>query len=70
LNAYVAANIIMAAIQQAGSTNYLAILKALKSAQVDTAMGKMSFDEKGDAIGPGLGYSVYRVKMGKFVEVK
>lgn len=70
LNAYAAANIIIAAIQEAGSTNYTTVLKVLKSVHVDTVMGKMSFDERGDAISPGLGFSVYRIEMGKFVEVK
>jgi len=70
LNAYAAANIVMAAIQEAGSTNYSAVLHVLKSAQLDTTMGKMSFDERGDAVGPGLGFIVYRVEMGKFVKIK
>ena len=70
LNAYAAANIIMAAIQEAGSTNYTTVLKVLKSLHVGTVMGKMSFDERGDAIGPDLGFSVYRIEMGKFVKVK
>jgi len=70
LNAYAAANIIITAIQEAGSTNYTTVLNVLKSMHVDTVMGTMRFDERGDAISPGLGFSVYRIEMGKFVKVK
>ena len=42
------------------------IMAALKSTEVDTPLGKMSFNKAGDAT--GLGLSVYVVKDGKFVE--
>jgi branched-chain amino acid transport system substrate-binding protein len=35
---------------------------------VDTPLGKIKFDNKGDAI--GVGFSVYQVKNGAYVEVK
>ncbi len=67
INAYSAALALVNAIEKAGSTEYDAIVKALRSEQVDTPLGKISFDKKGDAI--GVGFSVYQVKKGKFVEI-
>ena len=54
------------AIEVAGSTETDKIMAALKSTEVDTPLGKMSFNKAGDAT--GLGLSVYVVKDGKFVE--
>ena len=45
-----------------------ALGKALKSSPVDTTVGKIKFDAKGDA--EGVGFSVYQVKGGAFAEVK
>ncbi len=68
LNAYAATLAVTNAIQKAGSTNYDAVVKALRSEYVDTPLGKISFDERGDVI--GFGFSIYQVKDGKFVELK
>lgn len=68
INAYAATLAIVNAIEQAGSTDYAAISDALRNNKVDTPLGKISFDEKGDAI--GVGFSMYQVKNGAFVEVK
>jgi branched-chain amino acid transport system substrate-binding protein len=68
LNAYAAAQALLNAVDKAGSTDYNAVAKALKSEYVDTPLGKISFDEKGDAI--GVGFSMYQVKDGVYVEVK
>ena len=56
------------AIKVAGGTDYDALGKALKSSPVDTTVGKIKFDAKGDA--EGVGFAVYQVKGGKFAEVK
>jgi branched-chain amino acid transport system substrate-binding protein len=56
------------AIKVAGSTDLPALKKALQAEKVDTPVGKISFNEKGDAI--GVGFSVYQVKNGQFVELK
>jgi len=40
----------------------------LQTNDVDTPLGKIRFDAKGDAT--GVGFSVYQVKNGKYVEVK
>jgi branched-chain amino acid transport system substrate-binding protein len=70
LNAYTAALAAAHAIEKAGSTDYDAVSTALKSEFVETPLGKVSFDEHGDAIGTWLGFSVYRVKEGVFVKIK
>lgn len=67
INAYSAALALVNAIEKAKSTEYDKIVNALRSEQVETPLGTISFDEKGDAI--GVGFSVYQVKGGKFVEV-
>ena len=58
----------MNAIKVAGGTDYDALGKALKSSLVETSVGKIKFDAKGDA--EGVGFSVYQVKNGAFAEVK
>jgi branched-chain amino acid transport system substrate-binding protein len=68
LNAYAAAQALLNAVNKAGSADYDAVSKALKSEYVDTPLGKISFDEKGDAI--GVGFSMYQVQNGIYVEVK
>ena len=68
LNAYAATTAILNAIQKAGSTDYEKVSKALKSEYVETTLGKISFDQKGDAI--GVGFSVFQVQNGAYVEIK
>jgi len=68
LNAYAAAQALLNAIEKAGSTDYAAVTKALRTADVDTPLGKIRFDERGDAI--GVGFSMYRVVNGVYAEVK
>jgi branched-chain amino acid transport system substrate-binding protein len=68
LNAYAAAQALLNAIEKAGSTDYEAVSNALRTEYVDTPLGKISFDERGDAI--GVGFSMYQVRSGSYVEVK
>ena len=68
INGYAATQALLNAIQKAGSTDYDAIVKALRTEYVDTPLGKIKFDDRGDAI--GVGFSVYQVKNGKYVEFK
>lgn len=67
-NAYAAAQALLNAIQQAGSTNYDAIRKALQTHKTATPVGNINFDARGDAI--GVGFAMYQVKDGVYVEVK
>ncbi len=66
-NAYSATLAMLNAIDKADSTDLEAVKKALQTEKVDTPVGTIYFDEKGDAI--GVGFSVYQVKDGAFVEL-
>ena len=75
LNAYSAALALLNAIEKSGSTGYNkgapdydAISTALKTEYVETPLGNIRFDKRGDAT--GVGFSMYRVKNGAYVEVK
>jgi branched-chain amino acid transport system substrate-binding protein len=65
--AYAATQALLNAINKSGSTNYDEIVKVLRTEYVDTPLGKIKFDEKGDA--EGVGFSVYQVQDGKYVEL-
>ncbi len=67
-NAYSAMLTMTNAVAKAGSTDLAALKKVLQTEKTDTPIGSISFDEKGDAI--GVGFSVYQVKDGVFVELK
>ena len=66
--AYAAMLAALNAVKVAGGTDYAAVSKALKSSKVDTNIGTIKFDAKGDA--EGVGFCVYQVKGGVFAEVK
>ncbi len=66
--AYSAALVLLNAIEQAGSTDYDAIVNVLHTQYVDTAVGKIKFDANGDA--EGVGFSMYQVQDGAYVEIK
>ncbi len=68
LNAYAATLAVTNAIAKAGSTDYDALTKALRSEYVETSLGRISFDQRGDVI--GFGFSVFQVQNGKYVELK
>ena len=67
-NAYSAMLAMANAVEKAGSTDLEALKKVLQNEKVDTPVGSISFDGKGDAI--GVGFSVYQVQDGVFVELK
>lgn len=67
-NAYAAAQCLLDAIAKTGSTDMAKIREALKTNEVETPLGKIKFNEKGDAVGMGL--SIYQVQNGKFVELE
>ncbi len=67
-NAYAAAQALLNAIEKAGSTDYEKIVNALRTEYVDTPIGKVRFDNFGDA--EGVGFNVYQVKNGEFVLVE
>lgn len=65
---YAAMQAALNAIQVANSTEMADLEKALKNNLVKTAVGEIKFDAKGDAV--GVGFSVYQVRNGDFVEVE
>ncbi|MDX9801469.1 MAG: branched-chain amino acid ABC transporter substrate-binding protein [Spirochaetia bacterium] len=67
LNAYAATVAVLNAIDKSGKTDYDSITNTLRSEYVETPLGKISFDSRGDAI--GIGFSVYQVQNGKYVVV-
>lgn len=68
LNAYAATMAVVNAMQKAKSTDYAAVTKALRSEHVETPLGSITFDERGDVV--GFGFSVYQVQNGKYVMLK
>lgn len=67
LNAYAATLAICNAIEKAGTTDYETVMKTLRSEYVETPLGRISFDEKGDVI--GFGFAVFQVQDGAYVEI-
>jgi branched-chain amino acid transport system substrate-binding protein len=66
--AYAATVAMLTAIERADSTDYDAVTAKLRGEFVDTPIGKIKFNEKGDA--EGVGFSMYKVENGKYVELK
>lgn len=66
-NGVAAALALLEGIKNAGSTDTDAIIGALRTYEVDTPVGRIKFDEKGDAIGVGM--SIYQIQNGDYVEV-
>ena len=67
-NAYAAALALANAIDVADSTEFEAVKKALQTQDTDTPLGSIRFDERGDAV--GVGFAMYQVKDGVYVEVE
>jgi branched-chain amino acid transport system substrate-binding protein len=68
LNAIAATQAVLNAFQKAGSTNYDAVGRALQTQFVETPLGRIRFDKRGDAT--GVGFSLYQVRKGAYVEIK
>jgi branched-chain amino acid transport system substrate-binding protein len=68
LNAWAATQALLNAIAKAGGTDPAAVAKALHGEFVETPLGRIRFDARGDA--EGVGFAMYRVQKGAYVEVK
>nr|WP_321256070.1 branched-chain amino acid ABC transporter substrate-binding protein [uncultured Pseudodesulfovibrio sp.] len=66
--AYSAALALLKAVENADSTDYDKVVEALHTKKVDTPVGNIKFDAKGDA--EGVGFAIYQVQDGKYVEIK
>ena len=60
---YDAANVLLTAIQQAGTTDPDKVAAVMKSRPFDTILGKVEFDDKGDV--KGSGFVMWTIKDGK-----
>lgn len=67
MNGYAAVLAVINAIEAAGSTEPDAIMDALRTSNVDTPLGSIRFDERGDAT--GVGFAIYQVQNGVYVEL-
>lgn len=67
-NAVAAALALTNALEKAGSTDSDAIAKVLQSEAAATPFGDIKFDASGEAI--GIGFVVYQVKDGKYVQAQ
>lgn len=68
LNAYSATMALLNAIDQADSIDPQAIDTALRTNWVETPLGMIRFDERGDAV--GVGFSMYQVQNGRYIELE
>lgn len=66
--AYAAMQALVNAIDKTDSTNADKIMHVLRTETVDTSVGKIKFDTRGDA--EGVGFSMYQVQGGQYVELK
>ncbi len=66
--AYAATQMLLNGIEKAGTTDPDAVAKALRTDYVETPLGKVRFDAKGDL--EGAGFAMYKVVDGKFVDQK
>jgi branched-chain amino acid transport system substrate-binding protein len=67
-NAVAAALALTNALAQAGSTDEAAVAAVLRSNDVATPFGELHFDNKGDAT--GVGFSMYQVKDGQYIQIQ
>ena len=66
--AYAAMQALVNAIDKADSTDSDKIMNALRTENVDTTVGTIKFDARGDA--EGVGFSMYQVQGSQYVELK
>ena len=66
--AYAATQALLNAVKVAGTTEATAVAKALRENYVDTTLGKIRFDARGDT--EGAGFAMFRIENGAFVDQK
>jgi branched-chain amino acid transport system substrate-binding protein len=68
LNAWAATLALLNAIEKAGTTRPDAVATALRTEFVETPLGRIRFDARGDA--EGVGFAMYQVRKGAYVAVR
>ena len=68
LNAWAGTLALLKAIENAGGTDQAAVARALRAEFVETPLGRIRFDARGDA--EGVGFAMYQVRKGVYIEVK
>lgn len=68
LNAYAASLALVNALNKADSASINDLAKILRAEGVETPLGKISFDERGDA--KGIGFEMYQVRNGNYEVAK
>lgn len=68
MEGYSAAVAITSAIRLAGSTEADAIMNALRNNRFDTPLGSIGFDADGNVV--GVGFAIYQVQNGRYVELR
>ena len=66
-NAYACVQALAAAAEKAGSLDYDKMRAAMFDTKIESPLGTIGFDERGDVV--GAGFSVYQVQGGKYVQV-
>ena len=66
-NAYACVQALAAAAEKAGSLDFDKMRAAMFTIKVDSPIGPIGFDKKGDVV--GAGFSVYQIQNGKYVQV-
>ena len=66
-NAVAATIALLSAMENAGDTSTDKLDEALRTHEVDTPIGRIKFNEQGDAIGVGM--SIYQIQNGQYAEV-
>jgi len=66
-NAYACVQALANAVEKAGSVDYDKMHKALMAEKIDSPLGSIGFDERGDVV--GAGFAVYKVIDGRYQQV-
>jgi branched-chain amino acid transport system substrate-binding protein len=66
-NGYACVQALAGAAEKAGSLDYDKMRAAMFEVKIDSPLGPIGFDERGDVV--GAGFSVYHVENGKYVQV-
>jgi len=67
INGYAAAEVLLAAVEKVNTLDSARIASALRGLQLDTLMGSVSYDAKGDRLNPPI--FIYQVQDNGFVQV-